>query len=86
MSRLPVLRAEIAAIDAQIIELLAQRAVAVGEVWGIKDRQGIPRFDGEQERRQYARLLAEARARGLEEEAVRVILEGIIGKELRAKP
>ena len=85
MSNLESLRAEIATIDGQIIELLAARASKVGEVWEIKDREGIPRFDGEQERRQYARLLEEARARGLEEDAVLPILEAIIGKELRAK-
>jgi chorismate mutase / prephenate dehydrogenase len=83
--RLPELRAEIAAIDVQILELLAQRAALVGEVWALKEEGGIPRFDGDQERRQYARLLEEARARGLEEAAVRRVLEAIIGKELRAK-
>lgn len=85
MRRIPELRAEIAAIDLQIVDLLAQRAARVGEVWAIKEEEGIPRFDPDQEQRHYARLLEEAGTRGLEEAAVRRVLEAIIGKELRAK-
>ncbi len=85
MSRLQDLRAEIATIDGQIIELLAARAAKVGEVWEIKEAQGIPRFDFDQEQRKSHLLLQQARERGLEEMAVLPILEAIIGKELRAK-
>ncbi|HNC99727.1 MAG TPA: chorismate mutase [Myxococcota bacterium] len=76
MRRIPGLRAEIAAIDLQIVDLLAQRAARVGEVWAIKEAEGIPRFDPDQEQRQYARLLEEARARGLEEVASRNWADG----------
>ncbi len=76
-------RAELDALDAELIKLLARRAGIVQEIWAWKQANGVERIDPVREVELRARLLAQAESLGLSREAVAAILDRIIGVSLR---
>lgn len=72
-------------LDDALIDVLAHRAQVVDELWRWKDLQALPRTDPTREAEVVARLLEKAKAKGLDEAAVRPILEAIVGHTLLAR-
>lgn len=80
------LRAQLDAIDDQLLVLLAQRARVVAQAWASKRARGVSIRDAQRE----ASILAQARQRavelGLDPDAVAVVMALIVGRDLRQKP
>lgn len=77
------LRAQLDAVDAELIRLLSRRAFIVEEIWAWKQDNGVERIDPARETELRARLLAQAEALGLSSERVAAILDRIVGVSLR---
>ena len=81
-NELATLRARLDAIDARLVETLAERARMVREIWDWKRRNGVERTDPAREAEVRERLLASAAAQGLDREAVDEVLRAVIGRSL----
>lgn len=80
---LATVRAELDAVDSDLMALLARRAQLVGRAWDLKRDQGLQLHDASREAVIFARLLAQAEADGLDPVRVRAVLERIVGVDLR---
>lgn len=76
--RLAALRAEIAALDDALIDILARRAGLAAEIGEIKQRLGLPVMDPAREAEVVRRAAAAARDRGVDPELVRAVLWRVI--------
>lgn len=73
------LRAEIEAVDAALVDLLARRVRVAGETGRAKRAAGLPVLDPEREAAVVRRGVAQARERGLDPEAVRAVFWRVVG-------
>lgn len=80
---LEALRERIDQVDERLVDLLAERARLVDEVWALKSQQALAQVDPTREAAMRARLGARAKALGLSEGAVLGVFERIIGHRLR---
>lgn len=80
MSDWKPLRDQIDEIDAQLVELLAQRADLVAQVWAMKQQSGAAQFDPQREAAMRDQLAWQAKARGLDPAAVLRVFATIIGQ------
>lgn len=80
------LRAQLDALDSELLHLLARRAQLVEEVWAWKRQQQMPRIDAARESELKTRLLNQAEQLGLSRKAVAPILDHIIGQQLLVRP
>lgn len=76
------LRARLDEIDGRLIEVLAERARMVREIWEWKRANGLERTDPAREHDVRERLLASAAAQGLNRDAVDEVLRAVIGRSL----
>ncbi|MDP2270946.1 MAG: chorismate mutase [Archangium sp.] len=81
--KLAEMRAQLDALDAELIELLARRASVVEEIWAWKQQHQVARIDPARELELRSRLLAQAESLGLSIDAISAILDRIIGVPLR---
>ena len=72
------LRDEIEAIDQEIVELIAQRTDVADTIAAVKDEQGLPTTDEEQERQVMERAGANAERFDLDANLVKVIFRLLI--------
>ncbi len=77
-ARLEVLRKEIAALDDQLVDVLARRLAVAAEIGEIKQRLELPVMDPAREAEVVRRAAAGARARGADPELVRAVLWHVI--------
>lgn len=70
------------ALDDRLVELLAERAALVKDLWALKRRHQVERVDPAREAAVIARLTARATARGLDPRAVAEVLRAVVGKQL----
>lgn len=82
-TELEALRAKLDSIDDELLDVLAERAAVVTEIWAWKQAHGVERIDPERERALRERLLSRAEAVGLSREAIERVLAHIIGQPLR---
>jgi chorismate mutase/prephenate dehydrogenase len=80
--RLAEYRSQLDSIDDSLLELLLRRATLVEEVWTWKQAHGLPRSDAAREAAMKSSLADAARAKGLDPDAVRPIVDAVIGKKL----
>lgn len=71
-------------LDDALLDLLAQRAQVVSELWAWKDQQGLERTDARREAEVFERLRARAAEKGLDPARVEPVLRAIIGQTLSA--
>ncbi len=83
MSSLDELRADLDRVDERLVELLAERATLVDQVWALKAQRSLPQVDPAREGAMRARLAQKAKALGLSDVAVLAVFERIIGQRLR---
>lgn len=83
LAQLGAIRAEIAAIDDQLIQLLKERSVLSHRIGVIKNDHNLPVRDALQERDIYAKLAEAARKAGLEGRYVKAIFQAIIDESVR---
>src|SRR5690606_1022337 len=76
--RLRQLRDEIAAVDDELVSLLARRLALAREIGEIKTSLGIPVLDPAREAEVVRRAAADARQHGVDPELVRAVLWRII--------
>lgn len=76
------LRADIDAIDLEILRLVQARARIVGQVWAWKRAHGVARQDPERERQLLARLQAANAGSGLPAEVVAAVFRAVIGAQV----
>lgn len=55
---LDVLRGRLDEINGQLLELISERAKIVQEIGGVKEKQGVPKFDPEREKQMLDKLVA----------------------------
>jgi chorismate mutase len=79
------LRAQVEAIDAQLVELIAARQAAVREIGAFKREQGKPVLDPEREAQVLRRVAELARAAGLEEEELRDVWRKLLAMARRVQ-
>ncbi len=73
------LRDRIAAVDARLVELVAERARLAREIGDAKRRAGLPTLDPAREAQVVRAAAARARAYGLDDEGVRDLYWRLIG-------
>ena len=79
------LRVEIAAIDDELVDLLARRQALVARVADVKARTNLPLRDVLREARQVARLAERARSAGLDELFVARVIREVIDHSVRVQ-
>ena len=72
------LRAEIADIDRELVELMAQRTYVAETIARVKDEEGLPTTDETQERRVVERAGENAERFDLDAAAIREVFERLI--------
>ena len=72
------LRAEIAEIDRELVELIAQRTYVAETVARVKEEEGLPTTDESQERRVVERAGENAERFDLDPAAIRAVFELLI--------
>jgi chorismate mutase/prephenate dehydrogenase len=77
-AHLEELRKEIAALDGQLIDILARRLATAAEIGEIKQRLGLPVMDPAREAEVVRRAAEAARDRGIDPELVRAVLWRVI--------
>jgi chorismate mutase len=77
-ARLESLRSKIAALDDELVGILAQRLAVAAEIGAIKERLQLPVMDPAREAEVVRRAAAGARDRGVDPELVRAVLWRII--------
>lgn len=82
-TELEALRAKLDSIDDELLDVLAERAQVVAEIWAWKQAHGVERVDPERERALRERLLSRAESVGLSRQAIERVLAQIIGHALR---
>lgn len=82
-AHLAAARAQLDALDDALLDLLERRATAVASLWAWKHDEGLPQADPARERAVIEGLIAKGIARGLEPEALRMVLASIVGQRLR---
>lgn len=75
---LDALRAEIRAIDAELVELIAQRTYIAETIAQVKQEKGLPTTDEDQERRVMERAAENAARFDIEEELVKNVFQLLI--------
>jgi chorismate mutase len=75
-------RRRIDAIDAQLVELLAERAAVVAEIWKEKRRQGVPLADPAREAAMLGEIVELARQHGLDPQAITAVFRALVGIDL----
>lgn len=83
MNELEELRDRLDSIDDELLDVLAERAQVVADIWAWKQANGVERMDPERERKLRERLLARAELLGLARDQISKVLDQIIGKPLR---
>ena len=83
--RLDDARAQIDAIDAEILDLLARRAAIVAALWAEKVAANVPLRDPAREAAMLEALRAAARQRGLDPDRIAAVFEAVIGHPLQAE-
>lgn len=78
-------RAGLDALDAELLDVLARRAQLVDEVWAWKRAHGVPLRDPEREAAMRERLLAAGEGAGLSREALRRVLDAVVGVKLSGR-
>lgn len=71
-------------LDDALLDLLVHRAQVVDALWQWKEQQALPRTDPTREAAVVERLLSRAEAKGLSRDAVKPLLDALIGKRLNA--
>mgnify|MGYP000237548238 FL=1 len=69
-------------LDDALLDLLVHRAQVVDALWQWKEQQALPRTDSAREAEVVERLLARAETKGLSRDAVKPLLDALIGKKL----
>lgn len=69
-------------LDDALLDLLVHRAQVVDALWQWKEQQTLPRTDSAREAEVVERLLARAETKGLSRDAVKPLLDALIGKKL----
>lgn len=82
-AHLTAARAQLDALDDALLDLLERRANAVASLWAWKHDEALPQADPARERAVIEGLIAKGVARGLDAEALRMVLATIIGRRLR---
>jgi chorismate mutase len=80
VSQLDTLRAQLDALDDELLNLLQRRAAVVREAWAWKQANQVPQKDEGREAAMRARLLSRAQALGLDVERVQRVLATVIGQ------
>jgi chorismate mutase len=84
-ARLDELRTGIAAVDDQLVALLARRLALAKEIGEVKERLGLPVMDPAREAEVVRRAAAGAREKGVDPELVRAVLWRIIDHARQAQ-
>jgi chorismate mutase len=80
VNQLDALRAQLDALDDELLNLLQRRAAVVREAWAWKQANQVPQKDEGREAAMRARLLSRAQALGLDVERVQRVLATVIGQ------
>jgi chorismate mutase len=80
VNQLDALRAQLDALDDELLSLLQRRAAVVRAAWAWKQANQVPQKDEGREASMRARLLARAQALGLDVERVQAVLATVIGQ------
>ena len=80
---LEALRSKLDSIDDELLDVLAERAQVVAEIWAWKQKNGVERIDPDRERALRERLLSRAESLGLARAAIERVLAQIIGNPLK---
>jgi chorismate mutase len=76
--RLEALRGRIDAIDADLVQTIADRLAVAREIGAVKRAAGLPVVNVEREAVVIAGFVEKARARGISEETARAVIQSLI--------